>query len=1394
MPQFNTPVTQRAYTLKIKGLNENGQDWQEALWQSHWLINRGARVFGNFLLTLCGGLSHELVENAEHILKLKEKLAKAGAGKKREEAQMNLQNAQRDSRIMLTLGWLSVEAGFAAAGEGPFEKGDGKKKWEVAKANDQDRPAKVGLALRKILQQRGVVGQAATDWAAEVEPTLQSAIRKDAKWVNRSAAFDELCKEVSGLDRDEAAKAMSRVFGKAEGWLTVAEKSDEKEFPQTAREFVSSNFGGGKKSNPRQIIQVLKAALKALDQADWKKQSGKEVIAAMAKKVGATKTTAEGIKDVVGWQGRSSAGRMDLYRFAALPKITEKDIKRLHEKIGLDIEKAQKEFTMGKKLRMAEAVQDLLEKRLNLKLTGKHLGAQADTISPMLDHAARRVSIAHSWAMRAEISRRELVEALEKFDNIPEEARNYLDRYCQQRGDESGSLDGYLIRKKALGGWNEVVKAWRNCEDAEEREKAVREIQRDYEKKFGDVNLFYQLAEDEAQVVWKNRPSILKDYVVARKAEKKSFKVPAYRHPDPFCHPVFAELGSSRWGIRYMAHVLRGKGDNPMDVKKDALRNWGLRDLQMRLWNGKKMENHRFYWQSKRLSSDLGLNEDPNKDGTPVARLDRLGRSIADKGEPQIRDIWNKKDWNGRLQAERRDLEHLGKYVEKNGWDSKAEGMKRRIDWTLTFSMSMRGNGPLLDYAVKRSISIPKTFDGYCLAASKRPEDWLKRHDLCHLPGLRVLSVDLGHRAAASCAVWEALSSDDFEAECRQRGVVKPNFTDLYLAHPSGRGQTIYRRVAADNSPAPWARLDRQFAIRLQGEGKKTRKPRKDEKERLKKLWNFVGRIKEFDREDILRVDEYQREAVQLLRQGLRRHGDRARIAYYLAGKAKPLPGGREKELSRPDATTEALLKWYSLLAQQDWQDEAMRNLWNKHVKQEVTETTSSSRGKKKREETEALRNRMKPVANRLAKEVSKLDDLAKEIGKRWKSDDEEWKRQLKEISHWLMPRGLRILKGDNLTTHKDKRAAQKAARYTGGLSMMRITTLRGMWKSQKSFFQRPEPDDLRKNIPEKDDDSAQKFGQKSLDRFKHLREQRVKQLSSRIIEAALGLGAEPGNTDSGKHSSKRMRTLSDDKRFAPCHAIVIENLDDYRPDELYTRRENRRLMEWASGKVRDYLAQGCELYGLLLRQIFPKHTSKQDSRTGAPGQRCNDMSIRKFPDAFWQERIDKVKKKKEAERTPNDQYLLECQKFAKQWKSKTKNKRQDCLLLRIPQKGGQVFVSADKHSPIAGGLQADLNAACNIGLRALTDPVWPGKWWWVRCNSKDGTVDKDLAVKNGLFSKKDVMLDTSQKGKGEKTDVWRDVTGVLNKDKNLWSSTTIYWKDVEARVCEKLQKRLKTS
>ena len=60
-------------------------------------------------------------------------------------------------------------------------------------------------------------------------------------------------------------------------------------------------------------------------------------------------------------------------------------------------------------------------------------------------------------------------------------------------------------------------------------------------------------------------------------------------------------------------------------------------------------------------------------------------------------------------------------------------------------------------------------------------------------------------------------------------------------------------------------------------------------------------------------------------------------------------------------------------------------------------------------------------------------------------------------------------------------------------------------------------------------------------------------------------------------------------------------------------------------------------------------------------------------------------------------------------------------LTIRVPVKDGEIFVSANPRSPAANGLQADLNAAANIGLRAILDPDWCGKWWYVPARLDDG-------------------------------------------------------------------------
>jgi hypothetical protein len=69
-------------------------------------------------------------------------------------------------------------------------------------------------------------------------------------------------------------------------------------------------------------------------------------------------------------------------------------------------------------------------------------------------------------------------------------------------------------------------------------------------------------------------------------------------------------------------------------------------------------------------------------------------------------------------------------------------------------------------------------------------------------------------------------------------------------------------------------------------------------------------------------------------------------------------------------------------------------------------------------------------------------------------------------------------------------------------------------------------------------------------------------------------------------------------------------------------------------------------------------------------------------------------------------------------WSAANEAERDIAPPLRIPVNGGELFVSADPHSPAAKGLQSDLNAAANIGLKALLDPDWPGKWWFVPCDT----------------------------------------------------------------------------
>ena len=368
-------------------------------------------------------------------------------------------------------------------------------------------------------------------------------------------------------------------------------------------------------------------------------------------------------------------------------------------------------------------------------------------------------------------------------------------------------------------------------------------------------------------------------------------------------------------------------------------------------------------------------------------------------------------------------------------------------------------------------------------------------------------------------------------------------------------------------------------------------------------------------------------------------------------------------------------------------------------------------------------------------------------------------------------------------------KAAGKGTRWNvGGLSLTRLATLTEFRrKVQVGFFTRMRPDGSRAEI-------SARFGRGTLDSIGRLKENRVKQLASRIVEAALGVGVERHGTRDLPRPQERIGGL----RFAPCHAVVIEDLSHYRPEETRTRRENRATMDWKSAETRKRLSDHCQLYCVHLRDVNPQYTSRQDSRTGAPGIRCVEVPANDFlAAAMWRKQVASARKKTNAgQGDARERYLVA---LDEKW-SKASETEKELARLRIPMRGGDLFVSVHGSTTKLSALQADLNAAANIGLRALMDPDFPGKWWYVPCDPKTGRAVAEkvkgsvLDSVGQLFAPADPSAEKKKNARQKKTaakqrevvNYWRDpeaaaIQGIEGGEK--WRETTGYWNAVQCRV-----------
>lgn len=1516
-------LTQRAYTLRLRGVNPQDTAWRDALWATHEAINKGAKVFGDWLLTLRGGLSHELADAR----------IKGGKGKSDREP---TPEERGNRRILLALSWLSVESEpTTEESRKQFVVAGGQK---VQTANGV-RPANYELALRTrlrdILRKRGVSDSAIGDpgiepenqtntWLGDCGPSLAARIRNDAVWMDRSGMFDAL----------------------TDGWNKAQSRSDV----HTLLSFILS-------ANKDDFLEL--PAPKKLNKKDDKSEEDAE----KEEQQKALKASSKG------------AGQRTRHPFSHLLGEGKPFGKPTR---SLDL-RSQWHDVLKRQLEEATRIPIVPVRQKGAKKDKNAGPAHTELQREMFSKAASRVAQIVTKQRQQEADRlarknadKDLVKM--EHDRSFDPALAALKTYCDDYRIASGATGEFRIRPAQITGWSGVVKRWAVIKEddvakgVEARIQAVKDAQdADEEKKFGDANLFFRLAEERFADAWRSSdrttdPTILERFVRGMKARSDSerLKVAAYRHPDPYLNPIFCQFGVSRPEIhfrRLKAFTNAPAGNNPRAVGM-LLWHPEAGSAKMTLINA----------VSRRLDREIGSACDAVQEGAQslpeIPRRGRLGAAagglLSVESPSRVAGVFDLKKikgrttddnedddygnededtsgklkepkWNGTLSARRRELVVIRKLLDK-GDTHRANHRRDQLRWTLTVSMEMEGRGPWPRYvdafqdqtAFVRTArkDEPKDRNDHTQGWKRRKGDtfldcegwpWQElnkplkdnrdgtalvddtgrsRGDkacliLSRLPGLRVLSVDLGHRYAAACAVCEALDRRVFDMRkivtdakakeaqgWRVDGTPDGLFvhihtpTDKVARNGRNKGKpitetTVYRRIGSDklpngsDHPAPWARLNRQFLIKLQGEERPAREASNEElwlvheferhvgitvplidcllrsgwgstteqKARLDALRAKGWKPSAFDQDGAvsrvpdLHVDELMSEAVRTIRLALRNHGDAAKIAFGLTSKYKPMSGDRKfwfnkaqdndsepmkdaekKARERAEKHTEylqdMLMLWQNLAVSAKWRDDEALRWWNdehtgmlplikaapftpprppsaedqtdkkklanhevkvnrwKEVWEQLqggplTRRTEKAEGDadraQRKADREAIHALLAPVAEVLRGNLALRQSLSEKWERRWKGSDGDcavvpkvekdqkgpaktevttqatgWHARLRLLTDWIM--------GRNLPGTRSK----TWSRNVGGVSLTRIATMKSLYQLHKAFAMRAEPDNPR-GAPERGE-SNEGVAQSILDAMDRMREQRVKQIASRIVEAALGVGRI--KKEQLAAGAKRPTARVDE----PCHAIVTENLRNYRFVETQPRRENKALMTWSAGKVRKYLEEATQLHGLHLREVQPHYTSRQCSRTGLPGVRCVDIPVDSTagePKAYWWKKAlsaakskiglgDQNEKKGDAE----SRFIVNLAEHVVNLKGRGEHLP---TIVRVPRNGGDLFVAAppwscrDKgHRPCplcdAGrAAQADLNAAANIGLRAILDPDFSGKWWYVPAAMNNG-------------------------------------------------------------------------
>lgn len=330
------------------------------------------------------------------------------------------------------------------------------------------------------------------------------------------------------------------------------------------------------------------------------------------------------------------------------------------------------------------------------------------------------------------------------------------------------------------------------------------------------------------------------------------------------------------------------------------------------------------------------------------------------------------------------------------------------------------------------------------------------------------------------------------------------------------------------------------------------------------------------------------------------------------------------------------------------------------------------------------------------------------------------------------------------------------------GLSLERIEQMEELRKRCQSLNQM-----VRRSVGEPPlksrDDSIPDPCPAILAKLDNIKEQRRNQTAHMILVEALGLRLrEPAELTTtaerelaeakdqhGEYEKAdvRGRAISPDKPDdwrGVVDFIVVEDLSRYRTTQGRAPRENSRLMKWCHRAIRDKLKEMCQPFGIPLIETPAAYSSRFCSRSGVAGFRATELSPSMLNESKWRWRTKKREDGKEETKEQSERrqrweaVFAELRSINEGRDGKTKGREYRTLI--VPDAGGSVFVpmaalNEDYQRPAKDStkpklarpivqylpvnlemdqiktprlIHADINAAVNLGLRAVADPkVW---------------------------------------------------------------------------------------